>query len=94
MSRRSSWLGGDAETYITTPKRDRPWLSNNAQAPAPMTPPPAPAVPYCIEYRPHRCPKCHTRKVKVYACRRPVRYLRCNNSDCEMRFKSVDVTED
>ena len=42
-----------------------------------------------VIYRPVRCPKCNSLKVKVTSTRRPVRHHKCE--DCGERFKSVEA---
>ena len=81
-------------------KRDKGWLhSVPRQHPEPAkeesgvaveteNKPPVP-VQYGVVYHPLRCPKCHSKDIKTYACKPPVRYHKCKI--CGINFKSTET---
>lgn len=87
--RRSSWLGGDAETYRTTPRRDCPWLASNSTQATHRT---RTATPDVAKFVPVRCPKCSA-KASTYKTAVPVRYHRCSDPTCKTKFRSVECED-
>lgn len=69
------------------PAADGPADGRAVDPPAPSLQPPA-SDDSGVAYPILRCPKCHSRDVRVTSTRRPVRHHQC--TACRHRFKSVE----
>ena len=78
-------------------KGGRGWIGNDPDRHKPAVkkaPDPQPADDddnYAVIYRPLKCPRCKSKKVKIYSTKENTRYCLCRA--CDHRFKAIEASD-
>jgi hypothetical protein len=82
---KKDWLKGYVEPRKPTAIIEEQIIKNNNQQKKSI---PQKIIPIAVPYYPIKCPKCDSKKVKLYKTNLPIRYYICK---CGWHFKSIEV---